>query len=70
MAVNFGSNDTLTCIRCKNRMDLSRRGPDPKLGLDFELQTFTCSVCRHEIMRNTNRLGEVIADEFVSVNVV
>ena len=59
MSISFGAADTPTCPECKNLMRLTRRMPHPKYGYDFELQTFTCRVCRHEVERNADRRGEV-----------
>ena len=61
MLTRFGTNDTPTCPECKNLMRLTRRTPHPKYGDDFERQTFTCKVCQHEIERDADCLGEVIA---------
>jgi uncharacterized protein YbaR (Trm112 family) len=61
MPTSFGAADSLVCPECKNHMCLTRRMPHPVLGYDFELQTFTCSVCRREIERTANREGEVAA---------
>jgi hypothetical protein len=55
----FGATDTPICPECKNLMRLTRRTPHPKLGYDFELQTFACRVCQHEVVRNADRQGEV-----------
>jgi hypothetical protein len=41
-------------------MHLTRRTPHPKYGTDFELQTFTCRVCRQEVERKADRRGEVM----------
>ena len=59
LPISFGIDDTRICPECKNRMRLSRRMPHPKFGYDFELQTFTCRVCQHEIERSADCLGEV-----------
>jgi len=59
LPVSFGKSDTPVCPECKNRMGLSRRMPHPKFGYDFELQTFTCRVCQHEVERSADCLGEV-----------
>jgi hypothetical protein len=59
MPNRFGAKDTPTCPECKKLMGLTRRTPHPKYSCDFERQTFTCRVCRHEVERNVNRLGEV-----------
>lgn len=59
MPTSFGATDTPTCPECKNPMRLTRRMPHPNDGYNFELQTFTCRVCQHEIERNADRLGEV-----------
>jgi hypothetical protein len=59
MPVSFGKDDNPVCPECKNRMRLSRRMPHPKFGYDFELQTFTCRVCQHEMERSADCLGEV-----------
>jgi hypothetical protein len=61
MPNRFGTADTPACPQCKNLMRLTRRTPHPKYGYDFELQTFTCRVCRHEVQRNADRRGEVTA---------
>jgi uncharacterized protein YlaI len=60
MPVSFGIADTRVCPECKNRMHLTRRKPHPMLGNAFELQTFTCSTCEHEIERGVDRLGEAV----------
>jgi hypothetical protein len=59
MPASFGKGDTLICPECNSRMGLSRRMPHPKFGYDFELQTFTCGVCRHNVERSADCLGEV-----------
>jgi hypothetical protein len=59
MPTRFGARDTPPCPKCKSLMGLMRRTPHPQYGHDFERQTFTCKVCRHEVERNANRLGEV-----------
>jgi len=59
MSACFGANDHLPCPKCKNYMSLTRRAPHAIRGSGFELQTFTCSVCEHEIQRNADRQGEV-----------
>jgi hypothetical protein len=61
MPTSFGAADSLVCPQCKYLMCLTRRTPHPVLGYNFELQTFTCAACRHEIERTTNREGEVAA---------
>jgi uncharacterized protein YbaR (Trm112 family) len=55
----LGATDTPACPKCKNAMSLTRRSPHPEYGCEFELQTFTCRVCRHEIKRNAGILGEI-----------
>jgi hypothetical protein len=42
-------------------MRLSRRAPHPTRGYAFELQTFTCRSCQHEIERAADIGGEVAA---------
>ena len=59
LPISFGKDDTPVCPECKNRVRLSRRMPHPKFGYDFELQTFTCRVCQHEVERSADCLGEV-----------
>jgi hypothetical protein len=59
MLNRFGAPDTPACPKCKNRMRLTRRMPHPKYGHEFELQTFTCRVCQHEIERSADRPGDV-----------
>jgi hypothetical protein len=61
MLTHFGVSDTPLCPQCKNLMRLTKRSPHPKYGNDFELQTFTCKVCQHEIKRDADCLSEVIA---------
>jgi transposase-like protein len=61
MLARFGATDTPTCPYCKNPMRLTKRKPHPKHGYEFELQTFTCGVCQHEIERDADILGEVLA---------
>jgi hypothetical protein len=61
MPNRFGVTDTPNCPKCQNLMRLTRRTPHPKYGNAFELQTFTCRVCQHEIQRNADRQGEVAA---------
>jgi hypothetical protein len=61
MPNRFGAADTPTCPECKNLMRLTRRSPHPTRGYDFELQTFTCRVCQHEMERTADRAGEVAA---------
>jgi hypothetical protein len=61
MPTHFGASDTPTCPECKNLMRLTRRTPHPIHGNEFELQTFTCRACQHEMTRNADRSGEVIA---------
>ena len=56
----FGATDYLICPKCKKRlMGLTRRTPHRVRGHDFEMQTFTCRVCQHEIEREADRMGEV-----------
>jgi transposase-like protein len=59
MPTRFGATDHPICPKCKNLMRLTRRGPHPFRGYDFELQRFTCRGCQHEIERDADRLGEV-----------
>ena len=59
MPNRFGATDTPECPLCKNRMGLTRRTPHPTYGHGFELQTFTCLVCHHQIERAADRMGEV-----------
>lgn len=61
LPVGFGIGDTPTCLGCAGRMNLTRRGPHPIRGDAFELQTFTCRICSHEIERGVDRLGQVMA---------
>jgi len=61
MPTRFGATDTPICPECKNLMRLIRRMPHPKFGYDFELQTFTCRVCQHEVERTADRQGGVTA---------
>jgi hypothetical protein len=61
MPTRFGASDNPICPKSRNLMHLTRRMPHPKFGYDFELQTFTCRVCQHEITRNADRQGEVPA---------
>ena len=59
MPTRFGATDNPVCSECKNRMHLTRRTPHPTRGDDFEQQIFLCRVCKHEIERDANVLGEV-----------
>ena len=59
MPTRFGATDHPVCPKCKNLMRLTRRAPHPLRGHDFELQSFTCRVCQHEVERDADRLGEV-----------
>lgn len=59
MPTGFGATDQPTCPNCKDRMCLTRRGPHPTRGYDFERQTFTCRCCGHEVERDADLLGEV-----------
>jgi transposase-like protein len=61
MPNRFGVADTPACPKCKNPMRVTRRAPHPVRGYDFELQTFTCRNCQHEIERTADRAGEVVA---------
>ncbi|MES2195839.1 MAG: hypothetical protein V4517_15590 [Pseudomonadota bacterium] len=61
MSIRFGASDTPTCPECKNIMRVSRRAPHPILGYDYELQTFTCRKCQHQIKREADIGGEVAA---------
>jgi hypothetical protein len=61
MPNRFGAADTPTCPECQNLMRLTRRGPHPTRGYEFELQTFTCRICQHEFERTANCAGEVAA---------
>ena len=45
-----------------NIMRLSRRAPHPIRGYDYELQTFTCRICQHQIERAADIGGEVADD--------
>jgi transposase-like protein len=60
MPTRFGATDNPVCPKCKNRMRLTRRTSHPVRGYDFERQTFTCSVCQHEIERDADSLGEIV----------
>jgi hypothetical protein len=60
MVTQFGAADLPTCPECNDRMSATRRTPHPAYGKDFELQIFTCRVCRHEIERTADFLGEVL----------
>jgi hypothetical protein len=56
----FGATDSLICPKCKKHlMSLTRGTPHRVRGHDFEMQTFTCRVCQHEIERDADRMGEV-----------
>jgi hypothetical protein len=60
MPKSFGATDNLICPKCrKSLMGLTRRTPHRVRGHDFEMQTFTCRVCRHEIERDADRMGGV-----------
>jgi len=59
MTKRFGATDHPSCPKCRHLMRLSRRMPHPVRGAKFELQTFTCTACRHEIERDADRLGEI-----------
>jgi transposase-like protein len=61
MTIRFGVTDTPTCPQCKSLMTLTRRTPHPDFGYQLELQTFTCRACQHEITRNADLAGEVLA---------
>jgi len=47
-------------LRCTvvRRGGYPRSLPHPTRGYDFELQTFSCRVCHHEIERNADLLSE------------
>jgi hypothetical protein len=59
MTLRFGATDNPICPKCRNLMRLTRRSPHPVRGHVFELQTFTCRVCEHEVQRDADRLGKV-----------
>ena len=61
MLIRFGVNDTPTCPECRSGMRLSRRSPHPVRGYDYEMQTFTCRSCQHDIVRAADVSGEVAA---------
>jgi hypothetical protein len=61
MPSRFGATDTPACPKCRNLMSLTRRAPHPTRGYDFELQTFTCRICPHEMERTADRAGGVAA---------
>jgi hypothetical protein len=61
LPIPFGATDTPPCPECRNIMRLTRRTPHPVRGHAFELQTFTCRICQHEIERVENVGGEVAA---------
>ena len=61
MLIRFGATDTPRCPECKSLMRITRRTPHPVRGYDYELQTFTCMACKHEIERTADRSGEVAA---------
>lgn len=60
MQMTFGATDQPNCTECESRMWLTRRGPHPVHGFDFELQTFTCRGCNHEMQRTANSRGNVM----------
>lgn len=59
MPTRFGAKDAPICPKCQNSMGLTRRTPHPTYGSGFELQTFTCLVCHHQIERAADWLGAV-----------
>ena len=59
MPSHFGADDNPVCPECTNRMCLTRRTPHPTHGYDFELQTFACRVCKHEIQREADYKGAI-----------
>ena len=61
MPIRFGACDTPPCPKCQNIMRVSRRAPHPIRGYDYELQTFTCRICQHQIEREADIGGEVEA---------
>jgi hypothetical protein len=58
MPTRFGAQDTLIYPESKNAVRLTRRTPHPKSGYDFELRTFNCRACKHEVERAADRMGE------------
>jgi hypothetical protein len=54
----FGADDDLTCPVCGQRMLLSRRSPQPDYAADYEIQSFTCVSCDHELTRTVDSAGE------------
>ena len=55
---DFGAGNRLTCAECGGAMILTRRGPHPDYGVEYEAQTFTCSACLYELERSVNSVGE------------
>ena len=54
----FGASDMLRCERCGGTMFLSRRTPHAELGAGYELQTFECRTCGHELSRSADNAGK------------
>jgi hypothetical protein len=54
---SFGAGDRPICPLCGNTMSLSRRTPHSEHGDSYELQTFTCRGCGHEIERSADKRG-------------
>jgi hypothetical protein len=59
MPTRFGARNALICPECKNMVRLTRSTPYPKYGYDFELQTFTCRACKHEVESDADCTGEI-----------
>jgi C4-type Zn-finger protein len=51
----FEADDRPDCPKCGYEMYVSRRTLHPRLGHQFELQTFSCKACEYEEERIANQ---------------
>lgn len=61
MELTFGATDQPNCTECKSGMWLTKRGPHPLYGFAYELQTFTCRGCPHEMQRTADSRGDILS---------
>jgi hypothetical protein len=60
IARGFGARDKPPCANCGSRTFLTRRSPAAENALEYERQTFTCSVCGRQFERTVDAAGKAI----------
>jgi DNA-directed RNA polymerase subunit RPC12/RpoP len=58
-AQEYNVYDCPACPRCGREMSLLQRLPHPARGDGFELQTFSCLECGHQIERTEDNTGRL-----------